>query len=44
MWPMSRDDEPHHATISLVVVAIIVGIIGISNYDVYVTERDQRNL
>ena len=28
----------------VVVVAIIVGIMGISNYDVYVAERDQRNL
>ena len=28
----------------VVVVAIIIGIIGSSNYDVYVAERDQRNL
>ncbi len=28
----------------VVIVAIIVGIMGISNYDVYVAERDQRNL
>ncbi|WP_428324741.1 hypothetical protein [Nitrosopumilus sp.] len=26
------------------IIAIIVGIMGISNYDVYVAERDQRNL
>ncbi|RMW38121.1 MAG: hypothetical protein EA447_04030 [Nitrosopumilus sp.] len=28
----------------VIVVAIIVGIMGSSNYDVYVAERDQRNL
>ena len=28
----------------VIVVAVIVGIMGSSNYDVYVTERDQRNL
>ena len=28
----------------VVVVAVIVGIMGSSNYDVYVAERDQRNL
>lgn len=26
------------------VVAIVVGMMGISNYDAYVAERDQRNL
>lgn len=26
------------------VVAIIVGMMGVSNYDAYVAERDQRNL
>ncbi len=28
----------------VIVVAVIVGIMGSSNYDVYVAERDQRNL
>ena len=28
----------------VIVVAVIVGILGSSNYDVYVAERDQRNL
>ena len=28
----------------VIVVAIIIGILGSSNYDVYVAERDQRNL
>ena len=28
----------------VVVVAVIIGIMGSSNYDLYVAERDQRNL